>query len=73
MKAEINLNNIIQAVSIALLCWCGSTLYKLDKNAGLVEYRIDMMETQVFHTDCKWCNHTHSDHGTIKIGKKKIR
>jgi len=37
MDLKINLNNVIQAVSIALLCWCGSTLYRLDKDSQLVD------------------------------------
>ena len=69
MKAEINFNNVIQAISIALLCWCGNTLYKLDKQSDLVQYRIEQIEHQTFYNDCKWCNHNHSEHG--KITKKE--
>ena len=70
MKLELNLNTVIQAISIALLCWCGSTLYRLDKDSQLVEYRIQQIEVQTYHNDCKWCNHNHSDHGKVNVSKK---
>lgn len=63
MKLELNLNNVIQAISIALLCWCGSTLYKLDKNSQLIEYRIVQLEGKTYADDCHICNHNHHNHG----------
>lgn len=71
MSLQLNLNNVIQAISIALLCWCGSTLYRLDKDSQLVEYRIRQIEAQTYHTDCKWCNHNHAQHGIIENKKPK--
>ena len=70
MNLELNLNNVIQAISIALLCWCGSTLYRLDKDSQLIDYRIQQIEIQTFHHDCKWCNHNHDEHGKFNINKR---
>ena len=48
MNLKLNLNNVIQAISIALLCWCGSTLYRLDKDSQLIDYRIEQIEMTIF-------------------------
>jgi len=43
MKIEFDLGKIITSILLAIILYMGNTIYKLDKEQKLINYKIDMI------------------------------